>query len=403
MKQYKRRFVISSMLAFFILLMLIFIGVVLVSYMQMNRSSESFLDHILADERFSYQPAQNPIFGYHPGRRNSPGGFYDITADSDGRILKQEMRGIYDPDELDIDATIHKILQNESGYGKISSYMYKTRQIHDGIRIVLVDNAFQMQALVAIIRSAVIVGGLCMLLMFLILQPIAYHAAQAYMSSQEKERQFITNASHELKTPVAVIQANTEAMEMISGETKWSRNIHQQTVRLSHMISQLLLLEKTDEQVMKYKKEQIDLCDTAKRAMAEFQDLSARNNIILHVDMPSELMIYGYREAFEQLFHILFDNAVRYAKESSEIHLDIKSNRAGAFIILENQVEMLPQCAPEQLFERFRRGNVTRKPDDMGSGIGLSAAEAIVSHHHGKIAASYPDEQTFRITINLPV
>ena len=71
-------------------------------------------------------------------------------------------------------------------------------------------------------------------------------------------------------------------------------------------------------------------------------------------------------------------------------------------MILENQVERLPQCAPEQLFERFHRGNVNKKPDDMGSGIGLSAAAAIVSHHHGKIAASYPDEQTFQITVKLP-
>lgn len=72
-------------------------------------------------------------------------------------------------------------------------------------------------------------------------------------------------------------------------------------------------------------------------------------------------------------------------------------------MILENQVDMLPQCAPEQLFERFQRGNVNRKPDDMGSGIGLSAAEAIVSHHRGKIAASYPDEHTFQIMVKLPV
>ena len=310
MKQYKRRFIISAMLAFFILLMLIFIGIVLVSYMQMNRSSESFLDHILADDRFLFQPAPNPIFGYHPEQRNSPGGFYDITADRDGRILKQEMHGIYDPDALDIEATILEILRNESEYGKTGSYMYKSKPVHDGIRIVLVDNAFQMQALVAMIRSAAIVGGLCMLLMFLILQPIAHRAARANMASQEKERQFITNASHELKTPVAVIQANTEAMEMISGETKWSRNIHQQTVRLSHMISQLLLLEKTDEQIMKSKKEQIDLCDTARKAMDEFRDMSDQKKLALHVDMPAELIIYGYRDALEQLFHVLLDNAV---------------------------------------------------------------------------------------------
>lgn len=403
MKQYRRRFVVSAMLAFFILLILIIIGIVMMSYNQMNKSSESFLDHILADDRFSFQPSPNPIFGYHPEQRNSPGGFYDITADRNGKILKQEMHGIYDPDALNITETLPGILLKNSEYGKIGSYMYKAKPVPDGIRIVLVDNAFQMQALVAMIRSAMIVGAACMIMMFLILQPIAYRAARANMSSQEKERQFITNASHELKTPVAVIQANAEAMEMINGENKWSRNICQQTTRLNHMISQLLLLEKTDEQVMKGKKEQVDLCDVAENTIAEFKDLFAREGISLDTDLPSELPIYGYKAALEQLFHILTDNAVRYAQGGSNVYLGIKDSRKVAITVFENQVDALPQCAPEQLFERFHRGNISRKPGDIGSGIGLSAAEAIVSHHHGKIEASYPDEHTFRITVKLPV
>lgn len=401
MKQMKSRLIAGAMIAFSILMILIIGGIMVFGYIQMENEGDSFISRMLEDAPPYTRTQDPPMFGYKPQTRSAPAGYYDLLIDEDGRITRQDAIGIFDQDSLNIDTVVQTILQSPAERGKLGSYKYGVGETEKSRRIILLDRSIQLRALYAVLRSASMVGLICLVLMFLILQPIARHMAKADMAAQERERQFITNASHELKTPVAVIQSNIEALEMMQGENKWSRNVHHQVVRLNHMIAQMLLMERIDEQRTKQKPQPVDLACIIRNVSAEMRELMDRRGLHLTVRFGDMLKIRGYEEALTQLLRILLDNAAKYAAEDSQILLSVSAEKKDAVLVCENQVDALPACAPDRLFERFHRGGITRQPGDLGCGIGLSAAMGIVEMHRGHIEASYPDEHTFRITAKL--
>lgn len=402
MKQFRRRFIVNAMLAFTILLVLIIGGIVLMSYIQLERDADDFINQMLKDTREFVVPAAPPMFGYQPETRMAPAGFCDLSVSAEGQILRQDIRGISEPDRLDLTSMVEYILSSGKERGKVGIYKFGLTSGADETRIILLDNSVQMQALYSMLRSACMIGMLCLALMFLILQPIAAHAARANLASQERERQFITNASHEMKTPVAVIQSNIEAMELMCGETKWSRNIHHQALRLNHLIAQLLLLERMDEQALRGKAGPVDLAAIIQNVSEDMQELLAHRGLTLRLEAPGARNIRGYQEALVQLIHILLDNAARYAQPDTQVVMKLSCEHKAIRLVCENQVVSLPNCPPEQLFARFHRGGIARQEGDMGCGIGLSAAGSIAALHRGRIEAIYPDEHTFRIVVKLP-
>lgn len=402
MKQIKRRFITSAMSAFLILLFLIVGSIILVSYTQMEQQGTAFIQQMLNEqEPFPAFPPERELEKL-PVPLRAPSGYYDITTDENGQITKQDVRGIMDPEEHQVDEMVRQILSAERTTGHINPFKYGTTVIQDGTRIILLDQTFQLQFIYSNLRGALLVSAACLLLMFVILLPISRRVAKAIETTQERQRQFITNANHEMKTPVAVIQSNIEAMEMINGQTKWSRNVHQQTLRLNYMISQLLLLERMGERTYQSPKKPIDIGSLIKTVAEDMDELLAKRNIRIDIDIGVPCVICGYEEALNQLIRILVDNAARYASEGSSLSISVVRHGRAMTIHFLNRVEHVPVCAPELLFERFHRGGITRKTGDVGCGIGLSAASSIVSMHHGEISASYPNVHSFQITIKLP-
>ncbi|MDO5435756.1 MAG: HAMP domain-containing sensor histidine kinase [Clostridia bacterium] len=402
MKQLKRRLVAGAMIAFAILLVLIIGGIVIFGQVQMENDTDMFIDRMLSEKPPEKPQSGPPIFGYRPENRSAPAGYFDLLIDSDGTTIRQKAFGILDQDSTDIESMTERVMRDEKNRGKIGIYKYGKSETNGVTRIILLDNAIQIQTMYSILRSAAIVGLVCLVLMFFILQPIARYIARANMASQERERQFITNASHELKTPVAAIQANIEAMEMVRGEDKWSRNAHHQVLRLNHMISQLLMMERIDETRMKQRPVPVDLTALIRSVSAEMRELMEQRQLQLEVQCAEKLWVSGNEEALTQLLRILLDNAAKYAEQASRVTLSVIPGKKDMTLQCENRVETLPACAPEKLFERFERGGIQRKPDDRGCGIGLSAAASVVSMHHGNIGASYPDEHTFAISVRIP-
>lgn len=403
MKEMKRRLITGALIAFTILLILIIGGIVIFGHIQMENEGDAFIDRMLNEAPPFMRRSGLPIFGYQPKMRNAPAGYYDLLIDDAGQITRQDAIGIFDQDSADVSSMVQTILQNGTERGKLGSYKYGVGATDESMRIILLDQSIQLHAMTSILRGAVMVGLICLILMFLILQPIARYIARLDMAAQERERQFITNASHELKTPVAVIQSNIEALEMMQGENKWSRNVHHQVIRLNHMIAQLLMMERIDEHRTRQKPQSVELACIIHQVSAEMHELMEQRQLNTAINCEGSLKIRGYEEALTQLLWILLDNASKYASEGSTVLLNASMAKKDAVLICENRVAALPDCPPEQLFERFHRGGIIRQPGDLGCGIGLSAAMGIVAMHRGDIGASYPDTHTFRITVKLPV
>lgn len=246
------------------------------------------------------------------------------------------------------------------------------------------------------------VGLLCWLGMLALVMVLSRKAIRPIGVSIEKQKQFVTNAGHELKTPLAIIQANTEAMELHQGENKWTRNIKAQTARLSGLMGNLLTLARMDEAGDLSPARPVDLSALAQESAESFREAAALRGVAMEETVAPDLTIQSDREHMIQLLSILLDNAVKYTAAGGSIALLLA--REGNVVCL--QVRNAPAQTLEgdlsHLFDRFYRGDPARTQKSGGYGIGLSAAQAIVQAWKGTIGARMEGENTVVFTVRFP-
>lgn len=219
----------------------------------------------------------------------------------------------------------------------------------------------------------------------------------------EKQRQFITDAGHELKTPLAIILSNTEALELYQGESKWSRNIREQVGRLDGLTKNLLLLSRMEEHSENVVRESLGLGELTQKMAEPFREPLALRGIGLRMELAETIQISAGREQIERLLSVLLENALKYASDNGEVLITLQQKNDGrkpkAVLRLENTCVKLPTVSPEALFERFRRGDEARTRKKGGYGIGLAVAKACAEANGGSILAIYeaPDRICFEI------
>lgn len=214
-------------------------------------------------------------------------------------------------------------------------------------------------------------------------------AIRPVIESMEKQKQFITDAGHELKTPIAIISANTEVIEMCSGESEWTESIHHQTERLTSLVTQLLTLAKMDEGGGQLELKEWNASETIIEAVQSFEAPAVTKQITLQTDIAKELRMEGDAARIHQLVSLLVDNAVKYTPEGGKIRIFWRKNGKKAEFSVQNTCDTLPEGDLNRLFDRFYRADVSRARESGGYGIGLSVAAAIVKAHKGKITAEW--------------
>ncbi len=404
-KYYRSRFILGAMLAFIILMVLAVAGIWLYSYLQMEQETDSFLASRVSrsqDRERTFSPSSAPaMFGYRPGRRNSPSGFWEVTVSADGSITEIRQQGIPDETDTDIRAWVLQAFEQKSLSGKTGSYKYAARYLEDGsARMVLLDISIQLQSLYSVLRSALVIGSLLLAALFLILLPVSSRVADVFIRSAEKQQQFVTDAGHDRKTPVAIIRSNLEVMELLEGKNKWSDNIHEQVGRLEHLISQFLLMARLEEGHTE-KKDLVDLPAVIREELQNYHTGLSQRGIRSSLELPEHLQIRADEKSVRQMLCLLLDNLSAYASDGGEASVQLYEKKKRAVLVLSNTVEHLPEQKPEALTERFVRGTTARTEKTGGAGIGLSAVKRIAEAHGGKLTVSYPDEHRFSAAVEL--
>ena len=401
-RYYRNRFILGAMLSFFILLVLAVIGIWLFSYQQMESETDSFLSRMHrtgAEDQPAGQPAPPRMFGYTPRQLRYLSAFYDIALNADGTICSVQRYGIVEEAETDVEKYVQEAVNKQASAGKTGSYKYSMVYNDDGTaRLILLDISIQLQALYNMLKSALLVGAALMVLLFLILLPVSSRMAGVFTRNNEKQKQFITDAGHDLKTPVAIIRSNLDVLEL-QGKNKWSENIRSQTVRLEKLIEQLLMMARLDETSGKIQRVPLDLAAIIREEKQHFQLLTDQRDITWHDSLPDRFMIGGDEKSIRQMMNLLLDNAAQYTNPGGEITLKCAGEKKKAVLQIFNTVEKLPEQAPETLLERFVRGSSARTQQNAGAGIGLSAVKRITEMHRDKVSITYPDEHTFCVTV----
>ena len=253
-----------------------------------------------------------------------------------------------------------------------------------------------------IIRVSVIIGLVAFALLFVIVLLISNKVVQPMVENTVRQKQFITDAGHELKTPLAIISANAEVLEMMHGENEWLTSIRNQTNRLSDLIKNLLVLSKAEETSQKDSFSEVAISDIISATVASFSTLSNRAGKRLYAEVQPTLTIWGNEKSIAELTNILLDNAVKYAPQGSKIELSLYQK--GRQVILETSNYLVDSTVvdTERLFDRFYRSEKSRSRQTGGYGIGLSIAGAIVKAHKANISAATNDGKiTFTVVFKI--
>ena len=342
------------------------------------------------------------MFGYNPGRRNMPSGFYEITFTPDGEVDRIEKRGIAEDADVSVQEYVMNAVKKNVDKGKVGSYKFGIRRNEDGSgKVILVDNSIQLHMLYNVLKNAGMVGLGIFILLIIVLFPVSGRMADVFVRNTEQQRQFITDAGHDLKTPVAIARANLDVLELREGKNKWSDNIRAQVDRMEHLVQDLIMMARLDEEQNEQALDSIELTAMTEEIWHEYQPSLKQKGITGETVLEETQPVKGSENLIRRMFCLLMDNAVQYTPEGGTIRLEVKPEKKKNRIVLANSVTSLPTEKPEKLTQRFVRGDSARTQKSGGSGIGLAAVKRIVEKHKGKLVIDYPDEHTFRVTVEV--
>jgi signal transduction histidine kinase len=408
-KTLQKKFVVTSMLAITILIVFL-LGVINVADVVIVRRQVERTLNIISENEGNAPAMPRDITGDKPplvpdnkNQKNEydtfmSSNFFIVRFDADCEVTFVDVVRTSTVTEDTAVSMANEAVDSGKTEGKVGKYRYmiKNAMFNDGVNVVFLDTAGEMQSILRVLILSVLVGAGCFVAMFLIVILLSKKAIRPIAENIEKQKRFVTDAGHELKTPLAIIQSNAEAMELYNGENKWSKNIKEQTVRLSKMTENLLLLSRMDEGNNKVNKAKFNLSDATKDASESFIESFKVRGVKFDRAIESDVMAYADRLQIEKLIDILLDNALKYTNDKGSVVIMCHKEDGHAVVSVENTCEKLPDTVPEGLFDRFYRADTARNQSTGGSGIGLSVARSIVMANDGEIKAEYIDDKRIR-------
>lgn len=316
--------------------------------------------------------------------------FFMVRTDSGGNVLDVSIDQI---SSVTAEQATQYAEQIKDTAGKINGYKYEVMQRGTDRLIFFMDTSSQISIFVMVFSISTAFAFICWLLILLFVIFFSGRVVRPVLEGMEKQKQFITNAGHELKTPLTIIQSNNDASTLIYGETKYSKNIRLQTQRLNVLMTNLLMLAKLDEEP-KLPTETVNISELFWGMLPAYEDVIAQKRITVTAKIQPDILMQVHRDTFSQMVSCLLDNAVKYTPDGGTICLSVLDRSGHIEIIEENSCEMPCDSDPERLFERFYRGDNARTQSNpsSGYGIGLSAARAITETFGGKLTANYTED-----------
>jgi two-component system sensor histidine kinase CiaH len=402
-KALKKKFILVSMGSLLLVLITV-IGLVYgaVSY-QLNQSNDYVLN-LLAENGGTFPEwqhveagvASRRILGLDILNINSETPFssryFSVTFQNDGTIAS-DLTHISNITAREAVEDAQKAVASGRDSAYYDSYKYLIHYSDNGTQVIFLsctDNE-QTQTLLLIIGACT--GAACLIIMFIIITLTAGKAVEPFVKNMERQKQFITNASHELKTPLAIICANADVLEIEVGEeNQWLNSIRGQTMRMNHLIQEMLALARADEDMKERPFAAFDMSAAVAESAEPFETMAKSQEKTLDIAIETGLILKGNREDIGRLTDILLENAIKYTEPGGAVSLSLKKQGRSRVLTVTNPSSALPQEDLDRLFDRFYRSDKSRNRSTGGFGIGLSIAAAIVAAHHGKITAKMADD-----------
>ena len=325
--------------------------------------------------------------------------YFSVVLDNHKQATKINIDRIAAFSKEDAADTAQKIqeLNETSGFfdKERSHYGFFVSPLPEGGNLVVVmDCSREFSAIQSFMDFSVRFGLACVALFIIIFAALSNRAVKPFILNFENQKRFITNASHELKTPIAIISANAEALEIMNGKNEWTSGILKQVHRVSNLINHLILLSKMSEHSQfQLKKELLNVSDIAQSTIHSFRMLAEEQNKTLDVEIEPSVMITTDGKCFLELINILLDNAVKYCDNGGNIQASLhrKRNEKQVVLSVSNDYAEGEHVDYTKFFERFYRNDQSHNSEKAGYGIGLSMAKEIIELLKGKLQVSWKE------------
>lgn len=264
--------------------------------------------------------------------------------------------------------------------------------------LTIVDNTSAKAKLESLLKTSILIFVLIEIIIIILTVEITRWIIKPVIESFNRQKQFVADASHELKTPIAVIMANAEALEKEPEEKKWLNNIKSEADRMNELVTSLLDLAKLEEG--KEVQQEENLSKIVEMSVLTFESLMYENKIELEYDIQKDINIKCNSSQIKQLVAILIDNAIKHSETNGKISIALKKQKNDTVLTVSNRGKEIPKEIREKIFERFYRADESRNRDTNRYGLGLAIAKNIVENHNGKIfVESEKGITTFKVVL----
>ena len=322
-------------------------------------------------------------------------GFSIAKVDNNGRIIKAYRDDSLIADQDALQSKVIEALGKGKSSGFIGSYRFLKVETNVGNLILFLNCQRELDSYESFVKNSVLISIGVILSVLVLIILVSKRVIAPIQETYLKQKQFITGASHELKTPLAIISSNADVLEMMNGDSKWTTNIHNQVDRLTSLVNSLVVFSRIEEKDT-VERISFNLTETLKSRIEDFDELANFQKKYIVTDIDENLNYYGEKEAIIQLMDILLENAIKYAPEDSDISVKLNKNRKYAILKVSNKANV-EKGNLSKVFDRFYRLDESRNSAIKGYGIGLSMAQLIAEKHKETIQAYAPEDGIFKI------
>lgn len=409
LKKLRRKFVAVAVSASFVVLALLVLGINAVYFTVMSHNADEVL--LLIAENSGrlpeYSDETRPAGGLWGAEitEETPyeTRYFAIWANQDMDVTETQMEFIASVTGEDAEDYFQRASASGKAKGYVGSYRFYRCTDYEDTLFIFLNCGNQLRTARNLLIISVLLALLALCATSALVFLFSKQAVSPIVRSMERQKQFITDASHEIKTPLTVITACADIMELENQDSEWIKSIKGESLRLAKLVSELIILSRWEEDAPLPERTHFSLSEAAWDAVTPFQALAEARQKALRIDIADGITYYGEEASIQKVLSILLDNAIKYCGEDGEIRLRVFKKRRMVSIEVSNACTLDKNQDLDRLFDRFYRADPSRSRRTGGNGVGLSIAKAIVEAHGGTISARSADQTTISFLVRLPI
>lgn len=414
----RNRFILAAMLALAIVLLLILGAANLIVY----QKTVADADHLLSLLAENHGAFPQHMFPGMEGRREAPrddmferqkrfspetpyeSRFFSVTLNDSGATIVADIANIAAVDIETAQAYAKQVQNRGKEAGFIGDYRFLSTQQGEQVRIVFLDCGRDLAAFRTALAASFGMGIVGLLSVLILLVVFSGRIVKPIAESYEKQRQFITDAGHEIKTPLTIIGADADLLEMEFGQSDWLEDIRHQSQRLTSLTNDLVFLSRMDEEMPVREMVEFPVSDVVEESAQSFLALAKQQGKALSLQITPMLSLEGRAKDIAQLTSILLENALKYSAEHTQIQLVLEKGARSLQLSVTNETSVAVEKEKlPRIFDRFYRMESSHNSATGGYGLGLSIAKGIVTAHKGKIKAESAAPNQLTIQASFPL